>query len=58
MVMISHDLPDIFHWCHHVVVGPRRKVVEVGTPGEIQNSVNPFVRQLVEGDIAGPVQLM
>ena len=58
MVMISHDLPDIFHWCHHVVVVHDGKVVEVGAPGEIQNSVNPFVRQLVEGDIAGPVQLM
>ncbi|HEX9191465.1 MAG TPA: ATP-binding cassette domain-containing protein [Candidatus Deferrimicrobiaceae bacterium] len=58
MVMISHDLPDIFHWCHHVVVVHNGKVIEVGTPGEIRNSVNPFVRQLVEGDIAGPIQLM
>jgi phospholipid/cholesterol/gamma-HCH transport system ATP-binding protein len=58
MVMISHDLPDIFQWCHHVVVVHNGKVVEVGTPGDIQNSINPFVRQLVEGDIAGPIQLM
>jgi phospholipid/cholesterol/gamma-HCH transport system ATP-binding protein len=58
MVMISHDLPDIFHWCHHVVVVHNGKVIEVGKSGEIRNSVNPFVRQLVEGDIAGPVQLM
>ena len=58
MVMISHDLPDIFQWCQHVVVVHDGKVVEVGTPGEIRNSVDPFVRQLVDGDIAGPVQLM
>jgi phospholipid/cholesterol/gamma-HCH transport system ATP-binding protein len=58
MVMISHDLPDIFQWCQHVVVVHEGKVVEVGTPGEIRNSVDPFVRQLVDGDIAGPVQLM
>ena len=58
MVMISHDLPDIFHWCHHVVVVHNGKVIEVGKPGEIRNSMNPFVRQLVEGDITGPVQLM
>lgn len=58
MVMISHDLPDIFHWCHHVVVVHDGKVVELGTPKEIQESINPFVRQLVEGDIAGPLQLM
>jgi phospholipid/cholesterol/gamma-HCH transport system ATP-binding protein len=58
MVMISHDIPDIFHWCHHVVVVHNGKVIKVGSPGEIQNSINPFVRQLVDGDIAGPIQLM
>jgi phospholipid/cholesterol/gamma-HCH transport system ATP-binding protein len=58
MVMISHDLPDIFQWCHHVVVVHGGKVVEVGTPEEVRNSVTPFVRQLVDGDIAGPVQMM
>lgn len=58
MVMISHDLPDIFQWCHHVVVVHDGRVVEVGTPEEIRNSGTPFVRQLVDGDIAGPVQLM
>jgi phospholipid/cholesterol/gamma-HCH transport system ATP-binding protein len=58
MVMISHDLPDIFQWCHHVVVVHDGKVVEVGAPEEIRDSVDPFVRQLVDGEINGPVQLM
>ena len=58
MVMISHDIPDIFHWCHHVVVVHGGKVIEAGPPEAVRNSVNPFVRQLVEGDIHGPVQLM
>jgi len=58
MVMISHDIPDIFHWCHHVVVVHDGKVVEAGPPDDVRGSVNPFVRQLVEGDIHGPVQLI
>jgi phospholipid/cholesterol/gamma-HCH transport system ATP-binding protein len=58
MVMISHDLPDIFHWCHHVAVVHDGKVIEVGTSEEIRNSATPFVRQLVNGDINGPVHLM
>jgi len=58
MVMISHDLPDIFQWCQHVVVVHDGRVVEVGAPEEIQSSVDPFVKQLVNGDINGPVQLM
>lgn len=58
MVMISHDLPDILQWCQHVVVVHDGRVVEVGAPAEIQSSVDPFVKQLVNGDINGPVQLM
>ncbi|MFA6149402.1 MAG: ABC transporter ATP-binding protein [bacterium] len=58
MVMISHDLPDIFQWCHYVAVVHGGKVVEVGSPDEIRNSQTPFVRQLVDGDIDGPVHLM
>jgi len=58
MVMISHDLPDIFQWCHHVAVVHDGRVIEVGTPEEIRNSGTPIVRQLVDGDITGPIQLM
>lgn len=58
MVMISHDIPDIFHWCHHVVVVHDGKVIEAGSPEAVRISDNPFVRQLVEGDIHGPVHLM
>jgi phospholipid/cholesterol/gamma-HCH transport system ATP-binding protein len=58
MVMISHDIPDIFHWCHHVVVLHGGKVIEAGPPDSVRDSANPFVRQLVEGDIHGPVHVM
>ena len=58
MVMISHDIPDIFHWCHHVVVVHGGRVIEAGPPEAVRNSADPLVRQLVEGDIHGPVQLM
>jgi phospholipid/cholesterol/gamma-HCH transport system ATP-binding protein len=57
MVMVSHDIPDIFQWCHHVVVVHKGKVVEVGAPQEISDSSNPFVRQLVDGNVEGPIQL-
>ncbi|GAB4244865.1 MAG: ABC transporter ATP-binding protein [Deltaproteobacteria bacterium] len=58
MVMVSHDLPDIFQRCQHVAVVHDGRVVETGTPEGIQRSADPFVRQLVDGDIAGPVQMM
>ena len=57
-VMISHDIPEIFHWCHHVVVMHDGKVVLSGPAGEVVRSPDPFVRQLISGDISGPVRLM
>jgi phospholipid/cholesterol/gamma-HCH transport system ATP-binding protein len=58
MVMISHDIPDIFHYCHHVVVLHQGKVIEAGPPEAVRTSNIPFVRQLVEGDIFGPVRMI
>ena len=58
MVMVSHDIPDIFQWCHYVVVLHGGKVVEAGPTAEVVVSVNPFVQQLIRGDITGAVHLM
>ncbi len=38
MVMISHDIPDIFHWCHHVVVVHDGRVIEAGPPEAVRIS--------------------
>jgi len=58
MVMISHDIPEIFVWCHHVVVLHDGKVIEAAPASAVVRSSNPLVRQLIRGDIAGPVHLM
>jgi phospholipid/cholesterol/gamma-HCH transport system ATP-binding protein len=31
------------------------KIIEVGTPEEIQESSNPYVRQFIRGDTEGPI---
>ena len=58
MVMISHDIPEIFQWCHYVAVVHDGRVIEAGATDAVVKSVNPFVQQLIRGDIAGPVHLM
>ncbi len=58
MVMISHDIPEIFQWSHHVVVLHDGKVIEAAPTADVLGSVNPFVQQLIRGDITGPVHLM
>ncbi len=58
MVMISHDIPEIFRWSHHVVVLHEGKVAASGPSEELFRSADPFVRQLIEGDVDGPVHVM
>ncbi len=58
MVMISHDIPEIFQWSHHVVVVHDGRVVMAAPTAEVVDSVDPFVQQLIQGDITGPVHLM
>ncbi len=58
MVMISHDIPEIFHWCHHVVVLHEGKVISAGPTASVVADPNPFVQQLIKGDITGPVRLV
>ena len=58
MVMISHDIPEIFLWSHHVAVLHDGKVVVAAPTSEVVHSTNPFVQQLIRGDITGPVHLM
>jgi phospholipid/cholesterol/gamma-HCH transport system ATP-binding protein len=58
MVMISHDIPEIFRWSHHVVVVHGGKVVASAPSGEVFRSSEPFVQQLIRGDVAGPVPVM
>lgn len=58
MVMISHDIPEIFRWSHYVVVMQGGKVVASAPSGEVFRSPDPFVQQLIRGDISGPVHLM
>ena len=58
MVMVSHDIPEIFNWCHNLVVVRAGKIAAAGPTASILASEDPFVQQLVTGDSAGPVSLL
>jgi phospholipid/cholesterol/gamma-HCH transport system ATP-binding protein len=48
-VIISHDIPEIFDVADRVAMLHNGVIVEVGTPDEIKNSLNPIVRQFIIG---------
>jgi phospholipid/cholesterol/gamma-HCH transport system ATP-binding protein len=58
MVMVSHDIPEVFNWCHHLVVVRAGKIAAAGPTASVLASEDPFVQLLLTGDFAGPIQLL
>ncbi len=54
-VIVSHDIPDIFGVADHIAMLYRGKILQFGTPDDIQNSDNPVVRQFITGSLDGPI---
>ncbi|MEO5362740.1 MAG: ATP-binding cassette domain-containing protein [Magnetococcus sp. DMHC-8] len=58
IVCISHAVPAIFEWCHHVVVLHRGRVLASGPSLAIRNSTDPVIKQFISGDLDGPIQVI
>ncbi|MBF0341368.1 MAG: ATP-binding cassette domain-containing protein [Magnetococcales bacterium] len=58
MVVISHAVPEIFKWSHHVIVLHRGKVLFSGPSREVMASPDPVIRQFIRGDLDGPIQVI
>ncbi|MBF0126251.1 MAG: ATP-binding cassette domain-containing protein [Magnetococcales bacterium] len=58
MVVISHAVPEIFRWCHHVIALHKGKVLFSGPSREIKESRDPVIQQFIRGDIDGPIQVI
>ena len=57
-VVVSHEIPAIFDISDSVAVLYRGRIIESGTPEEIQRSSDPVVRQFITGSLRGPIQLV
>jgi len=56
-VVVTHDLRSAFKIGDHIAMIHQGRLIEVGTPQEIQNSQNPFVQQFINGSPVGPMDL-
>jgi phospholipid/cholesterol/gamma-HCH transport system ATP-binding protein len=50
-VMVSHEIPEIFHVADRVAVLHNGRIHAVGTPEEIQGSSDPAVRRFIHGEV-------
>jgi phospholipid/cholesterol/gamma-HCH transport system ATP-binding protein len=57
-VIVSHDIPAIFSITDLVAMIYQGRIVEQGTPEEIQHSENPVVRQFISGKLDGPIHIV
>ena len=57
-VVISHDITGTFKIAHKIAMLYQGKIIEYGTPEEIESSRNPILKQFLEGNMEGPIKVM
>jgi len=50
VVMVSHEIPEVFEIADRVGMLHEGRIVEIGPSSAIQNSQNPIVRQFIRGE--------
>jgi phospholipid/cholesterol/gamma-HCH transport system ATP-binding protein len=53
-VMVSHDIPDVFHISQRIAMLDSGRTIFQGSPQEIQNSTEPVIQQFIRGQ-GGPM---
>lgn len=56
-VVVTHEMASAFRIADRMAMLYQGKVLEVGTPDQIRNSKNPFVKQFITGAADGPIPL-
>ncbi|WP_298433150.1 ATP-binding cassette domain-containing protein, partial [Geobacter sp.] len=57
-VIVSHEIPEIFDISDYVAMLYRGRIIEMGTPEEIQRSEHPVVKQFISGSLEGPIRFV
>ena len=54
-VSITHDMHSAYKISDRIAMLYKGEILEIGTPDEIKNTVNPIVRQFITGSAIGPI---
>jgi phospholipid/cholesterol/gamma-HCH transport system ATP-binding protein len=58
VVIVSHDIPEVFRISDSVALLANGVIAEEGPTDEFVRSSNPMVRQFVQGDTEGPLSVL
>jgi phospholipid/cholesterol/gamma-HCH transport system ATP-binding protein len=56
-VTITHDMQSAYKIADRIAMLYMGKIIETGTPDEINNTKNPIVRQFITGSALGPIKI-
>ncbi len=56
-IVVTHDLKSAYKISNRIAMLYEGKIIEIGTPEEIKNTTNPYVRQFISGSSEGPIKL-
>ncbi|KPK42237.1 MAG: hypothetical protein AMJ78_03235 [Omnitrophica WOR_2 bacterium SM23_29] len=54
-VVVTHDMNSVFRIADRIAMLHKGKILQVGTPEEIKNTTNEFVKQFITGSPEGPI---
>lgn len=54
-VIVTHDVTEVFHIADYAYILAGGRVIGVGTPDELRTSVDPRIKQFINGEFDGPV---
>jgi phospholipid/cholesterol/gamma-HCH transport system ATP-binding protein len=57
-IAITHDMKSAYRIADRIAMLYQGEIIEVGTPEEIKNSLNPIVQQFIQGKSEGPIQMV
>jgi len=55
-IVVTHDMISAYKVADRIAMLYNGKIVEAGSPKEIQGSANPLVQQFIQGKAEGPIQ--
>jgi phospholipid/cholesterol/gamma-HCH transport system ATP-binding protein len=57
-IAITHDMKSAYKIADRIAMLYQGKIIEVGTPEEIRNSLDPTVQQFIQGRSEGPIKIL
>lgn len=55
-IVVTHDMQSVFRIADRIAMLHKGKILEVGTPDQIRNSNNEYVKQFINGSPEGPIK--